>query len=85
MRKKKEIVKFTPDWGTLKFETITFGHDSLGTRTRERLRFRGPAVTIKHRPVLSSERAPYNNNPATLTYNLKEKEEKNWSGPQMRT
>jgi hypothetical protein len=40
-------------------ETVKYGSESQETRTRERLRWRGPAVYTKDRPVLSSERAPY--------------------------
>jgi hypothetical protein len=43
---------------SLKSETVKYGHEFEGTRTRERLRWRGPATYIKDRPVLSSERAP---------------------------
>jgi hypothetical protein len=45
--------------GSLKSETVKYGRDSQGTRTRERLRWEDPAVYIKDRPVLSSERAPH--------------------------
>jgi hypothetical protein len=30
--------------GSLKFETVKYGHESQGTRTRERLRCQGPAA-----------------------------------------
>jgi IS5 family transposase len=43
--------------GSLKFETVKYGHEYQGTRTRERLRWQGPVAYIKDRPVLSSERA----------------------------
>jgi hypothetical protein len=43
--------------GSLKSETVKYGHESQGTRTRERLRWKGPAAYTKDRPVLSSERA----------------------------
>jgi hypothetical protein len=39
--------------GSLKSETVKYGHESQGTRARERLRWRGPAVYTKDRPVLS--------------------------------
>jgi hypothetical protein len=42
--------------GSLKSERVKYGHESQGTRIRERLRWRGPAAYIKDRPVLSSER-----------------------------
>jgi hypothetical protein len=45
--------------GNLKFETIEFDHVSSGTRTRERLRWRGPATTVNYKPALSSERASH--------------------------
>jgi hypothetical protein len=45
--------------GSLKSETV-------GTRTRERLRWQGPAAYTKDRPVLSSERAPHKNKTATV-------------------
>jgi hypothetical protein len=44
--------------GSLKSETVKCGHKSQGTRTRERLHWRGPAVCTKDRSVLLSERAP---------------------------
>jgi hypothetical protein len=43
--------------GSLKSETVKYGLKSQGTRTRERLRWQGPAAHTKDRPVLSSERA----------------------------
>jgi hypothetical protein len=43
---------------SLKYETVKYGHESQGNRTRERLHWRGPAAYIKDRPILSSERAP---------------------------
>jgi hypothetical protein len=51
--------------GSLKSETVKYGHDSQGTRTRERLRWREPAEYTKDRPVLSLEGAP-------------EKQDRNW-------
>jgi hypothetical protein len=45
--------------GSLKSETVKYGCESQGTRTRERLRWQGPAAFTKDRPVLSSERAPH--------------------------
>jgi hypothetical protein len=45
--------------GSLKSGTVKYGHESQRTRTRERLRCRGPAAYTKDRPVLSSERAPH--------------------------
>jgi hypothetical protein len=52
--------------GSLKSETVKYGHESQGTRTRERLRWQGPAAYTKDRPVLSSERAPHNNRTVTV-------------------
>jgi hypothetical protein len=45
--------------GSLRSETVKYGRKSQGTRTRERLRWKEPAVHTKDRPVLSSERAPH--------------------------
>jgi hypothetical protein len=45
--------------GSLKYETVKYGRKSQGTRTRGRLRWQGPAVYAKDRPVLPSERAPH--------------------------
>jgi hypothetical protein len=42
--------------GSLKSETVKYGHESQGTRTRERLPGEGQQH-IKKTPVLSSERA----------------------------
>jgi hypothetical protein len=41
-------------------------HESRGSRTEERLRWRGPAAVVNDRPILSSERAPHINKPATV-------------------
>jgi hypothetical protein len=45
--------------GSLKFETVKYGHESRGTRTREWLHWRDPVAIVNDRPVLSSERAPH--------------------------
>jgi hypothetical protein len=45
--------------GSLKSETVIYGYKSQETRTRERLRWQGPAAHTKDRPVLLSERAPH--------------------------
>jgi hypothetical protein len=42
--------------GSLESETVRYGSESHGSRTRERLRWRQPAATVNDRPVLSSER-----------------------------
>jgi hypothetical protein len=47
--------------GSLKSETKKYGHGSEMTRTRERLRWPGPAAYTKDRPDFSSERAPQEN------------------------
>jgi hypothetical protein len=52
--------------GSLKSETVKYGRQSQGTRTRERLRWQGPAAYTKDRPVLSSERAPHKNKTVTV-------------------
>jgi hypothetical protein len=52
--------------GSLKSETVKYGRESLGTRTRERLRRQGPAAYTKDRSALSSERAPQNNQIVTV-------------------
>jgi hypothetical protein len=57
--------------GSLKSETVKDGLKSEGTRTRERLRWQGPAAHKKDRPDLSSERAPYKNKPETVTQVIK--------------
>jgi hypothetical protein len=57
--------------GSLKCETVKYGHMSQGTRTRERLRWQGPAAYAKDRPDLSSERAPHKNKTVTVTQVIK--------------
>jgi hypothetical protein len=52
--------------GSLETETLKYGHESHGTRTRKWLRWRGPAAIVNDRPVLSSERAPHMNKPANV-------------------
>jgi hypothetical protein len=52
--------------GSFKSETGKYGHESQGIRTRERLRWRGPATYTKDRSVLSSERAPHENKTVTI-------------------
>jgi hypothetical protein len=52
--------------GSLDSETVKYGRESQGTRTRELLRWRGPVAIANDRPVLSSERAPHINKPATV-------------------
>jgi hypothetical protein len=43
---------------SLEFETVKYEHEPHGTRTREWLRWRGPAAIVNDRLVLSSESAP---------------------------
>jgi hypothetical protein len=52
--------------GILESETVKYGRQSHGTRTREWLRWRGPTVIVNDRPLFSSERAPHINKPATV-------------------
>jgi hypothetical protein len=52
--------------GSLESETVKYGRESQGTRTRERLRSQGLAAIVNDRPVLSSERAPQINKPTTV-------------------
>jgi hypothetical protein len=52
--------------GNLDSETVKNGRESYGTRTREWLRWRLPAAIVNDRPVLSLERAPHINKPATV-------------------
>jgi hypothetical protein len=52
--------------GILKSETVKDGNKSQVIRTRERLRWRGPAAYTKDRLVLSSERAPHKNKIITI-------------------
>jgi hypothetical protein len=52
--------------GSPKSETVKYGRESQGTRTRERPRWQRPAAYAKDRPVLSSERAPHKNNTVTV-------------------
>jgi hypothetical protein len=60
------LAKGVEEEGILKSETIKYGHDSQGTRTRERLRCRGSAAYTEDGPVLSSERAPQKNKTVTV-------------------
>jgi hypothetical protein len=52
--------------GSLQSEIVKYGHESQGTRTRNWLRWREPGAIINDRPVLSSERAPHINKPASV-------------------
>jgi hypothetical protein len=44
-------------------QILKYDHESQGTRTRERLRWPGPATYTEDRPVLSSEREPQKTRP----------------------
>jgi hypothetical protein len=52
--------------GSLKSETVKYGHESQETRTRGRLSWRGPKEYITDRRVLSSERASKENKTVTV-------------------
>jgi hypothetical protein len=52
--------------GSLESETVKYGRESQGTRTREWLRWRGPVAIVNDWPVLSSESAPQINKPTTV-------------------
>jgi hypothetical protein len=52
--------------GSLRSETVKEVNETKLTRTRERLRWRGPAAYTKDRPVFSSERAPHKNKSVTV-------------------
>jgi hypothetical protein len=53
--------------GSLKSDTVNYGLKSQETRTRESLRWQGPAAHKKDRPYLSSVRGPYKNKTVTVT------------------
>jgi hypothetical protein len=57
--------------GSLESETVKYGLKTQGTRTRERLRWQGPAAYTKDRPDLSSEKAPHKNKIVTVTHVIK--------------
>jgi hypothetical protein len=50
----------SPGWGILESDTVEYGHKSHWTRTREWLRWQGPAIVNDIR-VLSSERVAHTN------------------------
>jgi hypothetical protein len=52
--------------GSLESETVNYDHESEGSRIRKCLRWRGPGAVVNDRPVLSSEKAPHINKPATV-------------------
>jgi hypothetical protein len=39
--------------GSLKYETVKYGHENKGTRTQEGLHWRGPVACTKDRPAIS--------------------------------
>jgi hypothetical protein len=51
---------------SLKSETVKYGREYQGTRTRGGLRWQGLAAYRKDRPILSSERAPHINKTVTV-------------------
>jgi hypothetical protein len=51
--------------GSLASETVKYGHESYGTRTKMTVLAR-PVAIANDRPVLSSERAPQTNRPANV-------------------
>jgi hypothetical protein len=57
--------------GSLKSETVKYGHKSQGTWTLERLHWQGPAAHTKERNDLSSERVPRKNKTVTVTQVIK--------------
>jgi hypothetical protein len=52
--------------GSLKSDTVKYGHESQGIRIRERLGWRGPAAYTKDRSVLSLEKALRKNKTVTV-------------------
>jgi hypothetical protein len=48
------------------WDSKTWSRVFHGTRTREWMRWRGPAAIVNDKPVLSSERAPQINKPVTV-------------------
>jgi hypothetical protein len=52
--------------GSLKSETVKYGHKSQGTWAQERLRLRGTTAYTKDRPIFSSESAPHKNKIVTV-------------------
>jgi hypothetical protein len=51
---------------SLEPETVKYGHESHGSRTRKCLHWQGPGAIVNDRPVLSSESTPHINKPATV-------------------
>jgi hypothetical protein len=42
--------------GSLESQIVKYGREAHGTRTRQRMRWRGPAAIVHDRPILSLER-----------------------------
>jgi hypothetical protein len=42
--------------GSVESETVKYGYESRGTRTRKWLHWRGPAAIVNDKPILSVER-----------------------------
>jgi hypothetical protein len=57
--------------GSLKCETVKYGREIQGTRTKDRLHWQEPAAYIKVRPVLSSERVPHKKRTVTVIQVIK--------------
>jgi hypothetical protein len=49
--------------GSFGSETVKYGLKSQGTRTRDSLRWQGPAANKKDRPVLSPKMLPHRTRP----------------------
>jgi hypothetical protein len=56
--------------GSLKSETVKYGHEPQGTRTKKKTALARPAAYAKYRPILSSERAPHKNKTVTVKQQL---------------
>jgi hypothetical protein len=66
MQSMLKLYKENSDSQSVGSETVKYGHESQGTQTRERLRWRGSVAYTKDRPVLLSERAPQKNKTVTV-------------------
>jgi hypothetical protein len=53
---------WAPCWESLESETVKCDHESYETRTWEWMRWRGPAVIVNDKPILSSERTLHKDN-----------------------
>jgi hypothetical protein len=51
---------------SLNSETVKYGRESQGTRTREKLPWQGPAACTNGRRILLSEKAPHKNKTVTV-------------------